>query len=380
MPEPETTTTTTTTVTGRLRKASITAADAILNFNPQPGMWAATGTAIAYAPTLTELREPLAGGENIEFNEHGHSARTVMKDEGGIPVLSLTRTATATATQVVQPEDLEKQGTGTGPPQRRQTLAQQAETEEKHNWKETLGNGFKAAWRFVSSPTGFLMTIYGLNIVAWGAMLFFVLLGAAPAMNHPSKDALNSPRKKWIEIDSQILNALFCVTGFGLAPWRFRDLYWLIRARRMRNRYAMKRLAEQNKAWFRPPAWYFDGEGGEERGVTFTGEYAPATRMWKLAFVVWMMVWNTLFQAVLAAMMWGFNRFNRPTWSTGTFIGLGCGVSLMAGLMMWWEGRKVKKIEGPAVKIVEREAQTGHFKGGGVAVGERRDVGVRGGG
>jgi hypothetical protein len=26
---------------------------------------------------------------------------------------------------------------------------------------------------------------------------------------------------------------------------------------------------------------------------------------------------------------------------------------MLAGLMSWWEGRKVKKIEGPEVKIVE---------------------------
>ena len=35
------------------------------------------------------------------------------------------------------------------------------------------------------------------------------------------------------------------------------------------------------------------------------------------------------------------------------FIGLGSGVSLLAGLMMWWEGRKVKKIEGLVSKVVE---------------------------
>ncbi|KAE8450777.1 hypothetical protein EG329_005690 [Mollisiaceae sp. DMI_Dod_QoI] len=352
MPETENT-----TITGRLRKASITAADAILNFNPQPGMWAATGTAIAYAPTLTELREPVAGGDNIEFNEHGHSARTVMKDEEGIPILTITRTATRTLSNT-QP-DLEKQGTAARR-ERRPTLAEQAQTEEKHSWGETIGNGCKAAWKFVSSPTGFLMAIYGLNIVAWGAMLFFLLLGAAPAMNHPSKDAINSPRKKWIEIDSQILNALFCVTGFGLAPWRFRDLYWLIKARLQKNRYAMKRLSDQNKAWFRPPMWYYETDESDgpsfEKHVTFTGEDAPPTQLWKLSFVVWMMVWNTLFQAVLAAMMWGYNRINRPTWSTGTFIGLGCGVSLLAGLMMWWEGRKVKRIEGPVVVEKENES------------------------
>src|SRR6187402_3004236 len=85
-----------TTVVGRLRAASTSLAETAWNFNPQPGMWAATGTAIAYAPTLSELREPVAGGENIEFTDHGHSARTVVKDESGAPVLALARTRTGT--------------------------------------------------------------------------------------------------------------------------------------------------------------------------------------------------------------------------------------------------------------------------------------------
>jgi hypothetical protein len=177
-------------------------------------------------------------------------------------------------------------------------------------------------------------------------MLFFLLLGACPAMNHPSKDDLSSPRKKWLEIDAQILNALFCVTGFGLAPWRFRDLWWLIQARTRHNEYAMRRLCQQDKAWFRPPVWYHpssspsDPESGEReeeespnKRVTFTRETAPPTALWKLSFAVWMIL-NTLFQGALAGFMWGYSRFNRPTWAAGAFIGLGCGVSLLAGLMM----------------------------------------------
>jgi Protein of unknown function (DUF2985) len=347
-----------TTVTGRLRKASVSAADALINFNPQPGMWAATGTAIAYAPTLSELREPVAGGENIQFNEHGHSTRTVARDEEGFPVLtnvlskSATRVLTHTQPTSSDPSTESKESDVQTQAERPSLAAQaEAETKENHNWKATTKHAFTAAGKFVSSPTGFLMTLYGLNVVAWGAMLFFLLLGAAPAMNHPSKDNINSPRKKWIEIDSQILNALFCVRGFGLAPWRFRDLWWLGKVRWRRDRYAMFRLGEKNKSWFRPPTWFLDekGRGEGEKRVTFTGNVAPPTRMWKLGFVVWMMVLNTLFQGVLAGMMGGYNRINRPTWSTGTFIGLGCGVSLLAGVMMWWEGRKVKRIEGPIV-------------------------------
>jgi hypothetical protein len=176
-------------------------------------------------------------------------------------------------------------------------------------------------------------------------MLFFLLLKAAPAMNHPDGgDSNDSPRKKWIEVDSQILNALFCVTGFGLAPWRFRDLYWLIKAKHFHDRHAMAKLYKQNKAWFRPPTWATsepvstatDGEVAEtkdggatvsehriEMPVTFTGERAPPTAWWKLAFVIWMMVLNTLFQAVLSFFMWHYNRIDRPVSRSHSSLRLG---------------------------------------------------------
>lgn len=190
-------------------------------------------------------------------------------------------------------------------------------------------------------------------------MLFFLLLNAAPAMCHPSCNDDYSARKIWLEIDSQILNALFCVTGFGLAPWRFRDFYWMMRSVHAHDQHAMRRLYDQNKAWFRPPAWFEErelSEGREER-QTFTGEKAPPTSMWKLAFTIDMMVLNTLLQAVLCFFMWHYNRLDRPTWATGTFIALGCGVAMFAGIMSWWEGRKVKKIEGPEIKVEPPKAE-----------------------
>lgn len=64
---------------GRLRHASVSvvsgASKLLLENDPQPGMWAATGAAIAHAPNLTDLRNTISGGENIEFDAHGHSAR-----------------------------------------------------------------------------------------------------------------------------------------------------------------------------------------------------------------------------------------------------------------------------------------------------------------
>ncbi|KAF3033207.1 hypothetical protein E8E12_004472 [Didymella heteroderae] len=342
-------------ILGRARGASIS----LLNATPQLGMWQATGTAIAQAPNLTELRDPESGGANIEFNEHGHSIRIAKPDDDGELTLvkSQTKTLSSPAEEAVAPEetilDTEKKKHRHHGLHRRRTLKEKHASSHKESWGPTIRHGLKAFWVFFLTPSGFLITIYGLNVVAWGAMLFFLLLNAAPAMCHPSCDDDYSSRKIWLEIDSQILNALFCVTGFGLAPWRFRDFYWMIRSVHWHDQNAMRRLYDQNKAWFRPPAWFTEREmaAGAEEKQTFTGERAPPTSMWKLAFTVDMMVLNTLLQAVLCFFMWHYNRLDRPTWATGTFIALGCGVAMFAGLMSWWEGRKVKKIEGPEIKV-----------------------------
>ncbi|KAF2025018.1 hypothetical protein EK21DRAFT_77426 [Setomelanomma holmii] len=334
---------------GRARAASASLANA----SPQLGMWQATGTAIAQAPNLTELREPESGGANIEFDAHGHSARVAKPDEdGGLKMVK-------SKTIIDDSQDPVTEGIADSKhPHRDRGLARIRSLHEKHKsarkekWGPTVMHGLRAFWKFFLTPSGFCITIYFLNIVAWGAMLFFLLLKAAPAMNHPSADDNDSPRKKWLEIDSQILNALFCVTGFGLAPWRFRDAYWMIQVVHFHDKPAMRRLMQQNKAWFRPSPEY-EEDGDEKETTTFTGQRAPPTPLWKLAFTIWMMVLNTAVQAVLCYFMWGYNRVNRPTWATGTFIGLGCGVAMLAGLMSWWEGRKVKKVEGPEVKTIE---------------------------
>ena len=186
-------------------------------------------------------------------------------------------------------------------------------------------------------------------------MLFLLLCGAAPRMFHPTCNDDSSQRIKWIEIDSQILNALFCVTGFGLIPWRFRDLYFLLRWRLAGDMSGYIRLQEINQNWYRPRV--DDQEAGLEAGVvkTATGQRAPPTGSWKLDYVIWMYVWNTFFQAVLAGLMWGLNHKQRPSWGTGLFVALGCIVAGLGGGQVWWETRKVKKIEGKRVKEGEEE-------------------------
>jgi hypothetical protein len=206
-------------------------------------------------------------------------------------------------------------------------------------------------------------------------MLFLLLCNAAPAMCRPTCNDINSPRRVWIEIDSQILNALFCLVGFGLAPWRFRDLYWWVLWRRG-NIEGIRRLAGIHRDWYRLPGSESVVGGTDSSSSSLidnnpavplpvskipdpplTGVHAPPTKPWKMGFVIWGNLWNTILQACLAGCMWGLNRFNRPSWTTGSFIGLACVVASAAGYMMFKEGRQVKKIEGAPMSEEERQAR-----------------------
>ena len=249
----------------------------------------------------------------------------------------------------------------------------------KHSWKESTAIGLKAFWKFFCTPLGFLVTIYGLNVVAWGGLLFLLLCNASPAMCHPSCNNIDSGRRVWIENSSQIVNALFCVTGFGLIPWRFRDLYYLLQYRIQKKEIGLRRLAGINRGWFRlagsqdlpinlgPSEIETETEGSSAPeniipypitripNAPLTGIRAPPTKVWKLDFVVWSMVWNTFLQAVLCGFMWGFNRYKRPSWSTGLFVCLACIVAAAGGVMAFIEGKKVKGIEG--VPVSEKDMQ-----------------------
>ncbi|KAF2016386.1 hypothetical protein BU24DRAFT_200797 [Aaosphaeria arxii CBS 175.79] len=236
-------------------------------------------------------------------------------------------------------------------------------------WKTSTVIGLKAFWKWFLTPAGFLITIYSLNIVAWGGMLFLLLCNAAPAMCTPTCDDINSPRRIWVEIDSQILNSLFCVTGFGLAPWRTRDVYWWGMWRlggSKRKLTGIRRLAGIHRGWFRlpgsdslPALAKMTNVSPEDPSVPIphskipdpppTGIHAPPTSGWKMDFVVWMNMWNTLFQIVLCFYMWHYNRYDRPSWATGLFVGLGCTVAAAGGIMMYHEGKYVKKVEGVPV-------------------------------
>ena len=258
----------------------------------------------------------------------------------------------------------------------------------KHTRKEAINIGFKGFCKYAITPVGFLIIVYCLNVVAWGGMLFLLLIGGGkqfmcyPERRHGIKDCndLYSPRRIWIEIDSQILNSLFCVTGLGLIPWRFRDLFYLLQFRLLHKQSGLRRLGGIHNGWLRlpgstelpvvPKASYL-AQDIENPALPIptskipdgplTGIRAPTTKLWKLDFVIWAMVLNTFLQCVLCGFMWGYNRFNRPSWATGTFIALACIVAGLGGLMTFLEAKKVKAVEGipPDEEAVLKDIEEG---------------------
>jgi hypothetical protein len=154
-----------TTATGLLGRARAASAS-LANASPQLGMWQAAGTAIAQAPNLTELREPDSGGSNITFDAHGHSARVAIPDENG----GLTLVKTSTVLDWSPVEAKEAVSVSTKRPHgdchvHLRSLHERHKSDVKEKWGPTIMHGLTAFWKFFKTPSGFLITIYFLNIV-----------------------------------------------------------------------------------------------------------------------------------------------------------------------------------------------------------------------
>ncbi|RWA11109.1 hypothetical protein EKO27_g4007 [Xylaria grammica] len=247
--------------------------------------------------------------------------------------------------------------------------------------KEQIQWGIFAFWDFYNTGFGLFFTIYALNVVGWGLMIVLLIGEAAPELcwvhGKYDCDNIDSPRRIWIEIDSQVLTALFSATGFGLAPWRIRDLYLLLRYRIHKDQKALRRLAGVHRAWLRlegsdelPPT--LGPKNVEETTVPYdvnsvpypletipdpppTGVRAPPSKLWKMDFIAWFNIWYIIFQGFLAGFMWALSRYNRPPWTTGLFFALTFITSSAAGIMEASQVLNIRAIEG--VPLTKRDIQ-----------------------
>lgn len=450
------TTTTPSSPSSPIKKRAGSIRRSLINSSPPLGVWQAIGQDTSKIPTLPEIRDGSFSSDGwshegqLERRNHNpydihkrrlsmtRSPRTSMTNNARSESLKRTPESQDTEPQmpnslVAQPAPEHKsekvpeskdsaiplthadsatsQSTRSSPvgPDETGTYPNGYRFPKKHNWKQSFAIFGKAFWKFFITPTGFLITVYGLNVVAWGAMIFFLLIpGATPAMCKSYPDCENkthSARQIWIENTSQILNALFCVTAFGLLPWRARDLYFMIRKQLLNDHDAHRRLAGYYSGWYRlpgsdslpenlapSPAPVKRGKKKSEDIEKVNSEYtkeeleqllvnpsvplplhkmapapltgirAPPTGFNKLVWMIWMYIWNTLFQVCLCVVMWHFTKYNRPSWATALFIVLGCGTGIVAGVITFKEGKKVKEIEGIPVKDYDVEESVEDYK------------------
>ncbi|KAI0202158.1 hypothetical protein F4808DRAFT_422148 [Astrocystis sublimbata] len=251
----------------------------------------------------------------------------------------------------------------------------------KYSLKEQFQHAIVWYWDFYNTGFGLFFTIYALNVIGWGLMIVLLLGSVSPAMcwvdGFFDCDNINSPRRIWIEIDSQVLTALFSATGFGLAPWRFRDLYLVLRYRVNKDRKALRRLAGVHRHWLRL-------EGSQELPSSLgpknigeasvpydtsnlpfpletmpdpppTGIRAPASELWKMDFIAWLNFWYIIFQAFLSYYMWKMSRYDRPPWTTGLFFALTLITSSSAGILEARQVMTVRAIEG--VQLTKRDRE-----------------------
>ncbi|KAJ2981615.1 hypothetical protein NUW58_g6648 [Xylaria curta] len=274
---------------------------------------------------------------------------------------------TSSSSSVEQPSTLISQRTHTSPDARHELAGDAVGTGKygngyhfppKYPIGERIRMGLASYWEFYNTLLGVFITVYALNVVGWGFMLVLLLGGAAPQMcwvnGEYNCDHIDSQRRIWIEIDAQILTALFSATGFGLAG-----------------------SASFAEACGRPPALVpsrgsdqlppsLGPKNIEETTVPYdtnvvpyplntipdaplTGVRAPPSEFWRMDFIAWVNFWYVVFQAFLSGIMWGMSRYDRPPWATGFLFALTFITSSAAGGMEVAQVMRVKAIEGVAL-------------------------------
>ncbi|KAL7414276.1 hypothetical protein BDY24DRAFT_386389 [Mrakia frigida] len=230
-------------------------------------------------------------------------------------------------------------------------------------------------WEFLKTPFGICVAFYGFNVVFWGAAIVFFLAKFINFHNKYKQDL-------WVEITSQIVNALFTITGIGLLPSRIVDAYRMFiiwRLKRVSRRLRLARgepicedpddlpdpLLDPN---FVPVLTVKQQDQLRYQQTKFSASqtwYRPHATETHRAFPIRWALWNTLlmlgnsfFQVILCVCMWTLSTYSggritlrmgtlyvRPPWTTGCLIPLSflCGIG--AAVVIWQGGQRSKKVQ-----------------------------------
>jgi len=220
----------------------------------------------------------------------------------------------------------------------------------------------RGVWSFLKTPQGIVTAIYGFLVAFWGAAIVFFL---GKLINLHNSDTQGF----WVEISSQIENALFTVTGIGFIPWRVVDTFRIFKiwrykrlSRRLRKQAGLPPLIDEDDL---PDPQYdpnyvhvlTDQQQAElhyqqiqfKKSQTWYRPHGtPTHRAFPIntALLVCLFIdGNSVFQCFLCGCMWGLNRFERPPWTTGTLIPASFLCGIVAVILIWRGGRRTRRTE-----------------------------------
>ncbi|KAG8816584.1 hypothetical protein FRC17_000267 [Serendipita sp. 399] len=226
--------------------------------------------------------------------------------------------------------------------------------------KNQIRRRLQGLWAYLKTPIGIVTALYGFAVVFWGAAIVF-FLGKLINLHNDYLQGF------WVEISSQVVNALFTVQGVGFLPWRIMDTYhilWISHFDRMDQRLRRKanlpqvgdvndipdplidsehipmltekqleKLRHHQVRFMKSQTWYRPHATDTHRA--FSIKYALA--------ICFFVDGNSVFQIILCGCMWGLDRFNRPPWTTGSLIPLSFICGIVAAILIWKGGEQSKK-------------------------------------
>lgn len=227
-----------------------------------------------------------------------------------------------------------------------------------HSRRAKFRRSMRGFGRYVCKPVGFLITLYAFLLTFWGAAWVLFLIGWI---------GVGGRQSYFIEICDQILTALFCVVGIGMAPWRAIDTYHMAyvakyahKTWRLRKERGLPALRNHNELPTLPetPDWELDQDqnGEAEQPVLTTDEqekleyhqnklanshtfYKPHETTTHNAFSVRLLITivvlldcHSLFQMALGGTTWGIYYKVRPKALTAVILSCSISCNISAGI------------------------------------------------
>ncbi|KAI0650754.1 hypothetical protein C8Q79DRAFT_1006990 [Trametes meyenii] len=239
----------------------------------------------------------------------------------------------------------------------------------------------QGVWSFVKTPLGIVTAIYGFFVVFWGTGIVFFLAKFINLHNDITQSF-------WVELCQQVETGLFTATSIGFIPFRVMDTYRVCKIWHYKRKIAKLRQKASLPELYDPddlPDPVYDPNyiqvltedqqidlhyrelfpaaislrmlysapfSEQHKFMASQTWYRPHGTQTHRAFPIDLALWicvcndlNSFFQCLLSGTMWGLDRFARPAWTTGTTLPAAFVAGIVAGVLIYWGGRKTRRTE-----------------------------------